>query len=43
MNYLTADATMRDNMEGAIGTVLQFTPAERKQIQEKKAANEAWF
>lgn len=43
LNYLTADATVRDHMEGAIGTVLQFTPEERKQIEEKKAANDSWF
>ena len=43
INYLTADATMRDRMEGAIGTVLQFTPDERKRIDEKKAANDSWF
>lgn len=43
INYLTSDSTMRDNMETAIGTVLQFTPDERKKIAEKKAALESWF
>jgi hypothetical protein len=44
LNYLTADPTIRDHMEGAIGTVLQFTPEERKRIDDKKSANnDSWF
>ena len=43
VNYLTADATMRASMEEAIETVLQFTPEERKRIEEKKAAHDSWF
>jgi len=44
VNYLTADQTVRGHMESAIGTVLQFTPEEVQQIEEKKKeANEAWF
>ena len=43
INYLISDATMRDNMEAAIGTVLQFSTEERKQIAAKKAALESWF
>jgi GRIP domain len=43
INYLTSDTAIRDNMETAIGTVLQFSPEERKQIAAKKAARESWF
>ena len=43
LNYLTADPTVRDHMEGAIGTVLQFSDADKKRIDQKKAANDAWF
>lgn len=42
-NYLTVDATMRDTMETAIETVLQFTPEEIKRIHDKKAAKDTWF
>lgn len=41
VNYLTSDAAMRDHMEGAIGTVLQFTPSDLEKIKKKKA--ESWF
>lgn len=47
LNYLTADPTVREHMEGAIGTVLQFTPNEMKRIESKKAAalagSDSWF
>jgi hypothetical protein len=43
LNYLTADPSVRGHMEGAIGTVLQFTPEEQKKIEAKKAANDSWF
>ena len=43
INYLMADQTTRDHMEGAIATVLQFTPDEVDRIEKKKAEAEAWF
>jgi GRIP domain len=43
LNYLTADAAMRDHMEGAIGTVLQFTADERNRVKAKKVASDSWF
>lgn len=42
-NYLSADAEVRDHMEGAIGTVLQFTTDQQARIDQKRAENEAWF
>lgn len=42
VNYFTADPAVRDHMEGAIGTVLQFTPNDLDKIQKKKA-QESWF
>lgn len=43
LNYLTADPTVRDHMEGAIGTVLQFSPEERKRVESKKTTSDSWF
>ena len=43
VNYLTSDQAVRDHMEGAIGTVLQFTPEEISRIEKKRQENEAWF
>jgi GRIP domain len=43
VNYLTSDQAVRDHMEGAIGTVLQFTPEEIARIEKKRQENEAWF
>lgn len=43
LNYLTADAAVRDHMEGAIGTVLQFTADERNRVKAKKLASDSWF
>jgi chromosome segregation ATPase len=43
VNYLTSDPQVKDHMEGAIGTVLQFTPEEISKIDKKKADLEAWF
>jgi hypothetical protein len=43
VNYLSAEVTVREHMEGAIGTILHFTPEEVEQIEKKKAGNEAWF
>jgi len=42
VNYFTADPSVRDHMEGAIGTVLQFTPEYINKIQKKKA-EDSWF
>ena len=41
VNYLSSDAAVRDHMEMAIGTVLQFTPEDLDRIKKKKA--ESWF
>ena len=41
VNYLSADPAVRDHMEKAIGTVLQFTPDDVDRIQKKKS--ESWF
>ena len=43
INYLTAEPTLRDHMEGAIGTVLQFTPEEKRQVEARKMASDSWF
>lgn len=44
VNYLSADLAVRDHMESAIGTVLQFSPEEIDRIHaRKKAASDAWF
>lgn len=43
VNYLSSDASMRDPMEVAIKTVLQFTPDDVARIEKAKKANEAWF
>jgi hypothetical protein len=37
VNYLTSDPDVREHMEVAIGTVLQFTPDEIAKIESKKA------
>jgi hypothetical protein len=37
VNYLTSDPEVREHMEVAIGTVLQFTPEDKAQIEAKKA------
>ena len=41
VNYLSSDPAVRDHMEGAIGTVLQFTPEDLDRIKKKKS--ESWF
>jgi hypothetical protein len=43
VNYLSSDASMKDPMEVAIKTVLQFTPDDIARIEKAKKANEAWF
>eukprot|EP00980_Cylindrotheca_fusiformis_P010106 scaffold2243_cov122-Cylindrotheca_fusiformis.AAC.22 len=42
VNYLTSDMDVREHMEGAIGTVLQFTPEDIAKIEEKKAESDYW-
>ena len=37
VNYLTSDPDVREHMEVAIGTVLQFTPDDKAKIEAKKA------
>lgn len=41
VNYLSSDPAVRDHMEKAIGTVLQFSPDDLDKIEKKK--NESWF
>jgi GRIP domain len=45
LNYLTSDATVRDHMLGAIGTVLQFSAEEKQRIAAKqsKQNDSSWF
>jgi hypothetical protein len=38
VNYLASDLEVREHMEGAIGTVLQFTPEDFEKIEQKKNA-----
>jgi hypothetical protein len=42
VNYLTSDREVRDHMEIAIGTVLQFTPDDLAKVKAKKDADESW-
>ena len=43
VNYLTTDQKLREHMEGAIATVLRFSPDEVERIEKKKAENDSWF
>lgn len=44
VNYLSSDPTVRDHMEGAIGTVLKFSDEDRAKIQKQKKQNDtSWF
>jgi hypothetical protein len=43
VNYLSAEASVREHMEGAMGAILQFTPEELEHIEKKKSDQEAWF
>jgi hypothetical protein len=43
VNYLSAETAVKEHMEGAIRTILQFTPEEMEQIEKKKLDQEAWF
>lgn len=42
VNYLTSDLSVREHMEGAIGTVLQFTPDDIAKIEQKKNETGYW-
>ena len=42
VNYLTSDIAVREHMESAIGTVLQFTPDDISKIEKKKAEGDYW-
>jgi hypothetical protein len=42
VNYLTSDLDVREHMEGAIGTVLRFTPEDIAKIEAKKAESDYW-
>jgi len=41
VNYLSSDIDVREHMEGAIMTVLNFSPGEIKKIEKRK--DESWF
>lgn len=43
VNYLGSDAAVREHMEPAIATVLNFTDADLSRIQKQKEQNESWF
>lgn len=43
LQYFMADDSTRPPMEGAIGMVLQFSPAETQQLEAKRAEKDAWF
>lgn len=42
VNYLSSDPAVREHMEGAIATVLKFSPEETAKISKKKESD-AWF
>jgi hypothetical protein len=42
VNYLTSDFHVREHMEGAIGTVLMFTPEDIAKIEQKKSESDYW-
>jgi len=43
VNYLSADPAVREHMEPAIGTVLNFTEEDLDKIKKQKEQNESWF
>ncbi|KAL7528966.1 hypothetical protein ACHAWF_002785 [Thalassiosira exigua] len=43
VNYLAADAAVREHMEPAIGTVLNFTDEDLEKIRKQKEQNDSWF
>lgn len=42
VNYLASDLAVREHMEAAIGTVLQFSPEDIEKIEQKKNENGYW-
>mmetsp|Transcript_26912 Transcript_26912/g.57230 ORF Transcript_26912/g.57230 Transcript_26912/m.57230 type:complete len:324 (+) Transcript_26912:324-1295(+) len=43
VNYLSADPAVREHMEPAIGTVLNFTEEDLEKVKKQKEQNESWF
>jgi len=43
VNYLSSDLAVKEHMEGAIGTVLKFTPDDYEKIKKRKEEEESWF
>jgi len=43
VNYLASDTSVREHMEPAIGTVLNFTDADLEKIKKQKVQSEGWF
>jgi len=43
VNYLSADPAVREHMESAIGTVLNFTEEDLDKVKKQKELNESWF
>lgn len=44
VNYLSSDPTVREHMEGAIGTVLKFSRDDFAKISKQKKQHDAsWF
>ena len=43
VNYLTAEVDVKNHMEGAIGTLLQFSQDDVARIEKKRAENESWL
>jgi hypothetical protein len=42
VNYLTSNMDVREHMESAIGTVLQFSPDDIAKIEKKKLEDGYW-
>mmetsp|Transcript_6743 Transcript_6743/g.10775 ORF Transcript_6743/g.10775 Transcript_6743/m.10775 type:complete len:172 (-) Transcript_6743:217-732(-) len=43
VNYLSAAPAVREHMEPAIGTVLNFTEDDLEKVKKQKEQNESWF
>ena len=43
VNYLASDVAVRDHMEPAIGTVLNFTASDLEKIKQQKESASSWF
>jgi len=43
VNYLSSEPDVREHMEQAIGTVLNFSDEDSEKVKEKKVALESWF